>query len=252
MRVTAAPPVVLIHGACSQPAHLDAWREAFEAAGHDCTVPALPGHAPSDRRTLRRAGFDDYVAAMRLAVSDTARKPILVGHSMGALIARLLAAEGLARALVLLAPLPAGRVPVTAHALPFLPLVAPFVAAGLPFRPTRGAVRRLALHDLPRVEQDAIADGFVAESGRVYRQLALGHAHVGRRTVRCPVLVIHGSADRLVPVDAGAGIARKHGATFEIVDGAGHWLIARSRVPQVAHAALRWLDAAATAKRQLR
>ncbi len=255
MRVTAVPPVVLIHGACSQPAHLDAWREAFRAAGYACTAPALPGHAPGERRALRGLGFDDYVLAMRQAVSDTARKPILVGHSMGALIARLLAAEERARALVLVAPLPAGRVPVTAHALPFVPLVAPFVVAGLPFRPTRGAVRRLALHDLPRIEQDAIADGFVAESGRVYRQLALGHAHVGRRTVRCPVLVIHGSADRLVPVHVGEGIARKHGAALDIVDGAGHWLVAPSLVPRVAQAVLRWLDAAEAdrgADRQLR
>jgi pimeloyl-ACP methyl ester carboxylesterase len=250
--VPTKPPVAFIHGACSQPAHFAAWQGAFRAAGYDCIAPSLPGHAPSDRATLRRCGFDDYVAAMRQAVAGTSRKPILVGHSMGALIARLLAAEGLARALVLVAPLPAGRVPVTARALPYAMLLAPLVATGLPFRPTRGAVRRLALHDLPTLEQDAIAAGFVAESGRVYRQLALGHAHVGRRRVRCPVLVIHGSADRLVPVDAGAGVARKHDATLDIIDGAGHWLIAPSRVPRVAGAALRWLDGEGIVSRQLR
>ena len=251
----ARPPVVLIHGACSQPAHFDAWREAFRVAGYDCTAPALPGHAPSDRRTLRGSGFDDYVAAMRQAVSDTARKPILVGHSMGALIARLLAAEGRARALVLVAPLPGGRVPVTARSLAAFAMLAPFVLAGLPFSPTRGAARQLALHHLPPDEQKAVADGFVAESGRVYRDLVLGRARVRRRDIRCSVLVIHGRDDRLVPVHVGEGIARKHGAGLDIVDGAGHWLIAPSLVPRVAQAALRWLDTAeaiAPAPRQLR
>jgi pimeloyl-ACP methyl ester carboxylesterase len=252
MRVSTRPPVVLIHGACSQPGHFDAWRTAFHEAGYPCVAPALPGHAPSDRAVLRRSGFADYVAAIGQVVRDSPARPILVGHSLGALIARLLAAEGLARALVLVAPLPGGRVPVTAHSLPDFAMAAPFVLAGLPFSPTRGAVRRLALHGLPPAEQDVIADGFVAESGRVYRDLVLGRARVRRRAVRCPILVLHGGDDRLVPVRVGEGIARKHGAALDVVDGAGHWLIAPSLVPRVAEAALRWLEAAEASPRQLR
>lgn len=244
------PPVILIHGACSQPAHLDAWRAAFRDAGYDCVVPPLPGHAPTDRTVLRRSGFADYVAAVGRVVEDAAARPILVGHSMGALIARAAAAEHRVAALVLIAPLPGGRVPVTARALPFFALVAPFVAAGLPFKPGRRAVRGLALHGLPTAEQASIADGFVAESGRAYRDLVLGRGRVGRRGIRCPILVLHGADDRLVPVHVGDGIARKHGAALDIVDGAGHWLIAPSLVPRVAAAALRWLDA--PRERQLR
>ena len=43
------PPVVLIHGACSQPAHFEAWREQFSKAGYRVVVPPLPGHAPVER-----------------------------------------------------------------------------------------------------------------------------------------------------------------------------------------------------------
>lgn len=248
--MSARPPVVLIHGACSQPGHFDAWRAAFDEAGYACTAPALPGHKRGERAMLRRSGFADYVAAVGEMVRGIPAKPILVGHSMGALIARLIAAEHCVEALVLIAPLPGGRVPVTARALPFFAMVAPFVAAGMPFRPTRGAVRRLALHGLPAAEQEAIADCFVAESGRAYRDLVLGRGRVSRRAIRCPVLVLHGRDDRLVPAHVGEGIARKHGAALDIVDGAGHWLIAPSLVPRVAAAALRWLDA--PRERQLR
>ena len=118
--MSAKPPIVLIHGACSQPAHFEAWRTFFTAAGYDCAVPALPGHAPSDMAVLRRQGFADYLDAMRAAVTGLGRKPIVIGHSMGALIARMLAAEGLCEAIVLVAPLPGGRIPAPLGAHPLL------------------------------------------------------------------------------------------------------------------------------------
>ena len=175
------PPVVLIHGACSQPAHFEAWREQFSKAGYRVVVPPLPGHAPVERDVLRTTGFVRYVEAMREAVRGCDEPPIVVGHSMGALIARMLAAERLTAAIVLVSPLPGGRVPAPAAAIPYFAFVAPFVLAGRPFRPWPSAIRRLALHDLPRAEQDAVAAGFVPESGRAYRDLVFGRARVKRR-----------------------------------------------------------------------
>jgi len=241
--VAERPPVVLIHGACSQPAHFSAWRALFEGAGYGCTVPALPGHAPSDPAVLRGQGFADYLDAMRAVVAGLGARPVVVGHSMGGLIARMLAAEGLCAGVVLVTPLPAGRVPATIGALPYFAAVAPFVVAGQPFRPWPGAVRRLALHHLPRAEQNVIADGFVAESGRAYRDLVLGRAKVKRRGVRCPMLVLHGDADRLIPLAVARGIADKHGAPLAVIPGQGHWLIAPSLAEDVAGRVLAWIAA---------
>jgi pimeloyl-ACP methyl ester carboxylesterase len=235
------PPVVLIHGACSQPSHFDAWREVFAAAGFEVIVPALPGHAPSDPAALRRLGFADYLDAMRSVAASRGRPPIVVGHSMGGLIARMLAAEGRCAAIVLVAPLPGGRVPAPLGALPYYGLVAPLVISARPFRPRRGAIRRLALHSLPRAEQDAVFAGFVAESGRAYRDLVFGKAKVRRRAVRCPMLVLHGDADRLIPLAAARGVADKHGAPLIVVPGHGHWLIAPSLAAEVAGQAVQWL-----------
>jgi pimeloyl-ACP methyl ester carboxylesterase len=241
------PPVVLLHGACSQPEHFDAWRDRFAAAGYGVVVPPLPGHAPVDRGVLRATGFAGYVEAAREAVQGLGEPPLVVGHSMGGLIARMLAAERLTAAIVLVSPLPGGRVPAPAGAIPYFAAVAPFVLAGLPFRPRPSAIRRLALHDLPRAEGDAVAAGFVPESGRAYRDLVFGRAKVKRRAVRCPMLVLHGSADRLVPLKVARGIADKHGARFVIVPDHGHWLIAPSLVALVADRALAWLAEAGTA-----
>jgi pimeloyl-ACP methyl ester carboxylesterase len=239
--VADTPPIVLIHGACSQPAHFDAWRDFFSDAGYRCIVPALPGHAPSSRAVLRRQGFGDYVDAMRAVVAGLGAPPIVIGHSMGGLIARVLAAEGRCAGVVLVAPLPAGRVPAPAGALPWYAAVAPFVLAGRPFRPWPGAVRRLALHTLPRAEQDAIAAGFVAESGRAYRDLVLGRAKVKRRGIRCPMLVLHGDIDRQIPLAVARGIAEKHGAPLTVIRGQGHWLIAPSLTALIAPSVVEWL-----------
>ena len=129
-------------------------------AGHDCIVPALPGHAPSDMAVLRRQGFADYLDAMRTVVADLGRRPIVIGHSMGGLMARMLAAEDLCAAIVLVAPLPGGRIPAPLGAIPYYAVVAPFVLLGQPFRPWRAAVLRLALHTLPRNEQNDIFAGY--------------------------------------------------------------------------------------------
>ena len=149
----------------------------------------------------------------------------------------------MSQALVLVAPLPAGRVPMPARALPAYAMVAPFVLAGLPFRPPRAARSSASPSTTCRAaEQDAIADGFVAELGRAYRDLVLRPSPCRPARVRCPVLVLHGEADRLVPVAVGEGIARKHDAALEVFAGEGHWLIAPSLVPRVGGAALRWID----------
>ncbi|HET7714795.1 MAG TPA: alpha/beta hydrolase [Bauldia sp.] len=240
--MSGKPPVILIHGACSQPGHFDAWRVFFTAAGYDCIAPPLPGHAPSDMVVLRRQGFRRYLDAMRSVVASQDRRPVVIGHSLGGLIARILAIEGFCAAAVLVAPLPEGRIPAPAGAIPLYAALAPWVLAGRPFRPWRAAVRHLALNTLPRAEQDEIFAGFVAESGRAYRDLVLGKATIKRRALRCPMFVVHGDADRLIPLATARGTAAEHDALLTVIPGQGHWLIAPSLAPQVAGQVLRWIE----------
>ncbi len=175
-------------------------------------------------------------------VGDLGRRPIVIGHSMGGLLARMLAAEDLCAAIVLVAPLPGGRIPAPLGAIPYYAVVAPFVLLGQPFRPWRAAVLRLALHTLPQNEQNDIFAGYVAELGLAYRDLLFGKAKVKRRAVRCPMLVIHGDADRLVPLATARGIADKHKAPLVVIPGHGHWLIAPSLRDDVAGRVLSWLE----------
>lgn len=236
------PPILIIHGACSQPGHLGAWRDYFSAAGHVCAVPALPGHVPDDPAALADLTVKHYLSAMREARRALDAPPIVVGHSLGGLVGQLLAATVPCAALVLVSSVPPGMLPVTGRAAPHLLPLVPRVFLGRSFRPGRPALEALTLHDLAAAERETLLPGFVHESGRVFRALVLGRIRVNALNVRCPVLVLHGEADRLVPVSVGRRLARRYGADLITVPGHGHWLVAESLIPRTAGPVLTWID----------
>ena len=235
------PPILLVHGACSRPAHLEPWRTAFIRAGHACLAPALPGHRPGDDGALARLTLRDCLATLREAHQRFDRPPVVIGHSLGGLLAQKLAATVECAGLVLVASMPTGTVPAALGALPWLAPLAPAVLAGRPFTVPADGLTQLALHDLAPAERDELLPDFVPESGRLYRQILFGRARVAAGAVRCPVLVVHGAADRLVPVRVARGLARKYGAELAIIPGHGHWLIAGSLAPVVLPVIAGWM-----------
>lgn len=236
------PPILLLHGACSRPAHLEPWRAWFTAAGYRCAVPALPGHGDGDEVVLARLGMDDCLAAVSASWAAFDSPPVVVGHSLGGLLAQQLAARAECAAIILVASLPPARLPLTLEALPYyLPLM-PRILAGRPIHPTRAALEALSLHDLSVAEREELLPDFGPESGRVYRSLALGLARVERRAMRCPVFVIHGQADRQVPLSVARRLATRYRAELVVVPGHGHWLIAGSLIGLAASPVLAWIE----------
>ena len=104
----------MIHGAFCGPWSLDGLKEKFEAAGYRVTAPALRFHdvkpAPA---ALGTTGLDDYAADLEEEIEALKAPPILVGHSMGGLLAQMLAARTDVAALILLAPSAPWGVPPT-------------------------------------------------------------------------------------------------------------------------------------------
>ncbi|MGM0451408.1 MAG: alpha/beta hydrolase, partial [Pseudomonadota bacterium] len=105
---TSKPPVMLIHGMWCTPEVLTELREAFEQAGYPVEAPCLPLHmdkAEYDdqlRAKLAQTSLQDYVAFLVDRVNRLEAPPILVGHSMGGLLAQLVAARVPCEKLVLL------------------------------------------------------------------------------------------------------------------------------------------------------
>lgn len=105
------PPILFLHGAFVGP---PVWERFvapwFAARGHRVAVPHLADTAGTGAR-LR-----DYVRAARLAAEELGGAPIVVGHSLGGIVAQHLATEGRVSGAVLVAsPGPWGLGPSLWH-----------------------------------------------------------------------------------------------------------------------------------------
>lgn len=93
--------VLCLHGLGGSGATMWPVVGSLSGAGHDAFAPTLPGHGsvPDD---LAGVTWDDWLAAARAWPAD-----LVVGQSMGAMLALALAAEGACRAVVAINPLSA-------------------------------------------------------------------------------------------------------------------------------------------------
>lgn len=101
--------VLIIHGFSATPESVAILEKPLRALGLPVSLPLLSGHGASSPEALRGVTFHDWIAdACRAfqALAEKADKIIIVGHSMGGLIALRLAAQyaGTVDSLVLAAP----------------------------------------------------------------------------------------------------------------------------------------------------
>jgi pimeloyl-ACP methyl ester carboxylesterase len=103
------PPMIFVHGWCCDRSYFAPQFEHF-ATAHAVTALDLRGHGDSSRPDPRPGSYDiDALAGDVLAVIDAAGldRPVLVGHSLGALVGLACAARSEAiRALLMVDPAP--------------------------------------------------------------------------------------------------------------------------------------------------
>ncbi|GIF63113.1 alpha/beta hydrolase [Asanoa ishikariensis] len=103
---TGKTPVVFIHGLWLLPSSWDRWGPVFESAGY---APLCPGW-PDDPDTTEEANAHPEVFANKTVgqvadhyaalIGKLTRKPAVIGHSFGGLIAQILAGRGLSAATI--------------------------------------------------------------------------------------------------------------------------------------------------------
>jgi non-heme chloroperoxidase len=253
-------PAMMIHGAFCGAWAFAHWREPFEARGFQVHLPVLRyhdcGHNPP--AALGTTGLLDYASDLEKVLDDIGEPPVLIGHSMGGLLAQMLAARRKIRACILLAPSsPYGVLPSTPFEIASAQAL--YMAGDFwnkPLRPERWIAAANALDQLPEAQRESVFARFVPESGLAtfeIMQWALDTKHasaVDASRVTCPILCLVGSRDRVNPPSTVRHAAQRyrHNATFEELPGHSHWLIGEPGWEKNAARVLDWLETIAPAQ----
>ena len=190
----------------------------------------------------------DYLNELEVFLKTVGPTPVLLGHSMGAVLAQQLT-KGVARALVLICPAPrAGILPQTDSEKQ---LGQELMGLGAFWKtvinPDFDLASVLSLNCIPDAEQRAVFDKFGPESGRAFFELFFwmfdknGATRVDTNAVACPVLCVAGAEDRMVSLEsARATTGGYKGATFWELQGHGHMLVLEPGAEDIARRIAAW------------
>lgn len=252
-------PVVFIHGLWLLPSSWDRWGDLFESAGYSAIKPGWPDDPESvaDAKAHPEvfAGKSvghvaDHVSAI---VKELKKKPAVVGHSFGGLLAQIVAGRGLAAVTVAIDPAPfRGVLP-----LPFSALKAasPVLsnpanrnkAVPLTYEQFRFAFANAVGEEEARRIYEAFA---VAAPGEPLFQAAVANLNPWTEVKvdtanpdRGPLLIIEGEKDNTVPwaiANASYKRQKRNPGVTEIkkIAGRGHSLVIDDGWKEVADTAL--------------
>lgn len=246
---SATPPLLFIHGA-----YVDGrcWNHQFlpyfSALGYDCYAIDLSGHGKSEgRQSINAFGLDDYVDDVLNVIASFERKPLLIAHSMGTIVAERLLEQSLVVGAVLMSPLPPGG---TGGAIFNLTMRRPQFFTEI-IEATQGHFTRenlILMRDIyfspTMAEEDLLQFSHLIqpESERaIVEMLMLGWRFVFSRP-RLPVLVMGGEVDAIFPSSLLPITARRWNAEALIIPDAGHMLMLEPQWSVAAAHIARWLQ----------
>lgn len=237
-----APAVLLLHGAACG---AWVWEEGFgarlAAAGHAVFAIGF------DRGSAGApAGLADYAADARAALAAIRRPAVIVGHSLGALVAQRMLADPAVLGCGLLAPVPPEGLAWSNWRLAMSdpPLWRAVARMTEPAAPGDAPLLRRALFSA------ALPD---ATAARHLRRLG-GESRVALLEAQAPQpvppawslgkpCVVHGARrDALVPADAVVRTAAWHAASFLLLDGTGHLMMLDAGREALADRVAAWME----------
>jgi pimeloyl-ACP methyl ester carboxylesterase len=250
--------IVFIHGMFMTPLCWENWIKRFEAKGYHCSAPAWPGRdkpIETQRKNhpdpeLGKLKLREVVESLAAVIKSMGEKPVLIGHSMGGLIAQLLLQRDLAAAGVVIDSAP----PMGVFTMSFsflkanFPVINPFVAVTQPDIMSFERFQYAFVNALPLEEQRAAYDRYVVpESRGVPTQSLTSVAKVDFKKPHPPLLITAGEKDHIVPASLNRTNYNKYKAStsptnFKEFTGRDHFGIGEIGWEEIADYVESWLN----------
>jgi pimeloyl-ACP methyl ester carboxylesterase len=212
---TGLTPVVFIHGLWLLPSSWDRWAAVFEEAGYTAVKPGWPDDpetvaaAKEHPEVFAHKGVGQVADHYAEAIGKLKKKPAVIGHSFGGLLAQIVAGRGLSAVTVAIDPAPfRGVLP-----LPISSLKSASPVLGNPANLGRAVA--LTFDQFKYGWANALSDGEAKElyetfhvpaSGRPLFQAATANLNPWtevkvdtKNPRRGPLLIINGEKDNTVP-----------------------------------------------------
>jgi non-heme chloroperoxidase len=251
-----AEQIVMIHGMWGGGWYWQNFKQYFEERGFACHTPTLRYHdqdpkgKPDPR--LGRTSLLDYAKDLEDLIRSLDEKPLLMGHSMGGLLAQILGSRGLAKGIILLTPASPGGINALKWSVmkSFASVLTKWGFWRNPHRLPFNAAVYAMLHLLSPEDQKAAYEKFVYESGRAAAEIGFwpfdtkGATRVDETKVTCPVLVISGAEDHITPASVVRKVAEKYKpvSSYKNFEKHAHWVISEPGWEQITEFISVWME----------
>ncbi len=247
--------IVFIHGLFLNNQSWSSWETFFGEKGYTTYAPAYPGHKgnPSELRsnaadTLGKVTFSDVVNHFETFIKTLPEKPILIGHSMGALVAQKLVEKELAEAAVIISSAPPKGVITLkfSFAKSNFGLLNPFKGNSVHY-PNKKWFHYAFTNTLPRAESDSLFDTFVVpESRNIPRETLKKAGKINFKKPHAPMLFISGEEDHIIPASLNKSNFKRYKdeksiREHKIFEGRDHFMAGEEGWEEVANYAYNWL-----------
>lgn len=227
------PAIVLIHGAANSAKVWRFWQERLAASGWTSHAIDLRGHGHSSPFDLSHTSMGDYADDIRKVTQDLPQPPVVMGWSMGGLVALMVASKGDATACVAMAP-----------STPTLGVDKSVTLRSGEFGPEEYGIVGNDPFDQPTMPDLDLEERGVALASRSGEsRLARDERRAGIviESLPCPLLIVTGTADTSWPKERYDGIWLD--AELYAVEGASHWglVLNRRALAVLAPRVLQWL-----------
>jgi pimeloyl-ACP methyl ester carboxylesterase len=250
--------IVLLHGMFVTPESWGGWKTYLEHEGFTVFVPAWPEHRDTTSK-LRSKHPDKALGNLRLSellgfyrdyIGKLNEKPILVGHSMGGLLAQLLLQEGTAVAAVAIdsAP-PKGQLSLRGSFLRSnWPVASPFVDENEPVLLNQDQFAYAFLNCVPEPKHSELYTKYLVPESRHVGKDALSEvARINYDIKALPLLFIAGEEDHIIPPSLNysnfSNYAKAPSLTeFQLFPGRCHWILGQDKWQEVADYIVKWIQ----------